>query len=103
MKDALRPFVPEYKGYITTDDGERILWKFFTPINDRSYVAQNYEYFRSVAGRGGLVVVVVVFRSDYSSTRKKRIELADEKSIVGNNLIGNCIRIGYLAEGTSPD
>lgn len=26
MKDALKPFVPEYKGYITTDDGERKYW-----------------------------------------------------------------------------
>lgn len=25
MTDALRPFVPEYKGHITSDDGECIL------------------------------------------------------------------------------
>lgn len=25
MKDVLRPFVPEYKGHLTTDDGDRIL------------------------------------------------------------------------------
>lgn len=25
MKDLLKPYVPEYKGHLTTDDGDRIL------------------------------------------------------------------------------
>lgn len=25
MKDVLKPYVPEYKGHLTTDDGDRIL------------------------------------------------------------------------------
>lgn len=29
MKDSLRPFVPEYKGHIMSDDGECILIKKF--------------------------------------------------------------------------
>lgn len=27
MRDVLRPYVPEYKGQVTSDDGECILFK----------------------------------------------------------------------------
>ena len=30
MKDVLRPFVPEYKGQVTCEDGERILYQIKT-------------------------------------------------------------------------
>lgn len=29
MNDVLKPYVPEYKGHLTTDDGDRILLNFF--------------------------------------------------------------------------
>lgn len=29
MKDVLRPYVPEYKGQVTSDDGE---CEYFTPL-----------------------------------------------------------------------
>lgn len=32
MKDVLRPFVPEYKGQVTCEDGERILFELYTYI-----------------------------------------------------------------------
>lgn len=30
MKDILRPFVPEYKGQVTCEDGESILFRIVT-------------------------------------------------------------------------
>lgn len=36
MKDVLRPYVPEYKGQVTSDDGER---KHFTQI-DLSFIIE---------------------------------------------------------------
>lgn len=29
MQDVLRPYVPEYKGQVTSEDGERILYLIF--------------------------------------------------------------------------
>lgn len=36
MKDILRPFVPEYKGQVTCEDGERIL---LTNRNDHNKIS----------------------------------------------------------------
>jgi hypothetical protein len=44
MRDVLRPYVPEYKGHFTAEDGERILF----PQRQRECDARNKEH-----GRGG--------------------------------------------------
>jgi hypothetical protein len=49
MKDILRPFVPEYKGHLTTDDGDRILYDINETrirASPTAEIGSVYDYYR---------------------------------------------------------